>query len=107
MCVTPAAPGLERYAHLCTTHGMPVEAAPLRPLLCTSISVTLPQRHVSTTQVGTHLVRPATTYKRSARTALAGNHNPVGAVPRVQELVLFLNLGPWFFPWSNLGAIQT
>ena len=30
----------------------------------------------------THPVRSATTYKRSASTALAGTHNPVGADPR-------------------------
>ena len=53
----------------------------LRPRLCTSISVTPPQPQVSTTQVGTHPVRSATTYKRSASTALAGTHNPVGADP--------------------------
>ena len=41
-----------------------------------------PQPHVSTTQVGTHPVRLAGTYKRSASTALAGTHNPVGADPR-------------------------
>ena len=75
-------PGLERYAHLCTTYGIPVKAAPVRPRLCPSISVTLPQQHVSTTQVGTHLVRSATTYKRSASTALVGTHNPVGTDPR-------------------------
>ena len=75
-------PGLERYAHLCASHGIPVKAAPVRPRLCTSISVPLPQPHVSTTHVGTHPVRSATTYKRSASTALAGTHNPVGADPR-------------------------
>ena len=41
-----------------------------------------PQPHVSTTQVGTHPMRSATTYKRSACTALVGTHNPVGADPR-------------------------
>ena len=45
-------------------------------------SITPPQPHVSTTQVGTHPVRSATTGKRSASTALAGTHNPVGADPR-------------------------
>ena len=61
---------------------LPVKAAPVRPHLFTSISVTLPQPHVSTTQVGTHPVPSATTCKRSASTALAGTHNPVGAHPR-------------------------
>ena len=76
-------PGLEKYAHLCASHCIPVKAAPVRPRLCTPISVTLPQPHVSTTQVGTHRVRSsATTYKRSASTALAGTHNPIGADPR-------------------------
>ena len=41
-----------------------------------------PQPPACTTQVGTHPVRSATTYKRSASTALAGTHNPVGADPR-------------------------
>ena len=54
----------------------------MRPRLCASISVTPPQPHVSTTQVGTHPVRSVTAYKRSASTALAGTHNPVGADPR-------------------------
>ena len=61
---------------------MPVKAAPVRPRLCASDSVTLPQLHVSTIHVGTHPVRSATTYKRSASTAFAGTHNPVGADPR-------------------------
>ena len=81
-CVLQQPPrGLERYAQLCTTHGIPVRAAPVRPRLCTSISVTPPQPHVSTTQVGTHPMRSATAYKISA-SALAGSHNPVGADPR-------------------------
>ena len=75
-------PGLEKYAGQYASHGIPVEAAPVRPRLCASISVTPPQSHVSTTQVGTHPVRSATTGKRSASPALAGIHNPVGADPR-------------------------
>ena len=70
------------YARQYASHGIPVKAAPVRPRLCTSISVTPPQPHVSTTQVGTHPVRSATNNKRSASTALAGTHNPVGADPR-------------------------
>ena len=73
---------LEKYALLCASHGIPFKAALVRPRLCTSISVTPLQPHVSTTQVGTHPVRSAATYKRSASTALAGTHNPVGAGPR-------------------------
>ena len=74
-------PGLEKYAHLCASHGIPVKAAPVRPRLCTSISVTPLQPHVSTTHVGTHPVRSAT-YKRSASTVLAGTHHAIGADPR-------------------------
>ena len=75
-------PGLGKYARQYASHGKPVKAAPVRPRRCTSISVTLPQPHVCTTQVGTHPVRSATTYKGSASTALSGTHNPVGADPR-------------------------
>ena len=107
-------PVLERYAHLCTTHGIPVKAAPVRPRLCPSISVTLPQQHVSTTQAGTHPVRSATTYKRSASTALAGTHNPVGADPRAgtgpfpkpQALVLPMVKFGQFKP-DGIGHIDT
>ena len=75
-------PGLDNDAHLCASHGFPVKAAPLRPRLCSAISVTPPQSPVSTTHVGTHPLRSATTGKRSASTALAGTHNPVDADPR-------------------------
>ena len=74
--------GLEKYACQHASHCLPVNAAPVRPLLCAFISVTPPQPHVSTTQVGTHPVRSATTHKKSARTTQAGTHNPVGADPR-------------------------
>ena len=56
----------------------------MRPRLCTCISATHPQPHASTTHVGTHPVRSATTYKRSASTALAGTHRIVGADPRAR-----------------------
>ena len=75
-------PGLEKYARQYASHFIPVKAAPVRPRLCTSISVTSPQPHVSTTQVGSHPMRSTPTNKRSASTALAGTHNPVGADPR-------------------------
>ena len=74
--------GLEKYARQHASHGILVKAAPVRPRLCTSTSVTPLQPQVSTTQVGTHPVRSTTTYKRSASTALAGTHNPGGADPR-------------------------
>ena len=75
-------PGLEKYARQHASHGKFVKVAPVRPRLCTSISVTPPQPHVSATHVGTHPVRSATSYKRSVSTALAGTHNAVGADPR-------------------------
>ena len=99
-------PGLEKYACQHASHGIPVKATPVRPRLCTAISVTLPQPHVSTTQVGTRPVRSATTYKRSASTALAGTHNPVGTDPRT-------GTGPFskpralVFPLVKFGLIQT
>ena len=84
-------PGLEQYApppglaidaHLCTPHGIPVKAAPLRLRLRSAISVTLPQRPACTIHVGTHHARSATTGKRSASTALAGTHNLADTDPR-------------------------
>ena len=86
----------------------------MRPRLCASTPASSPQPHVSTTQVGTHPVRSATTYKRSASTALAGSHNPVGADPRagsgpfpkpralVLPMVKFGNTKP-----DGLGRIDT
>ena len=74
-------PGLERLApppdlascsHLLTTHGASTISYPSHAL----------QPPVSTTHVGTHPVRSATSAKRSASTALAGTHNPVGSDPR-------------------------
>ena len=73
--------GLEKYARQCASHGIPVKAAPVRPRLCASMSVTLPQSHASTTHVGTHPVRSAASRNRSARRALAETHNPVGTDP--------------------------
>ena len=60
--------------------------------MCASISVTSPQPHVRTTQVGTHLVRSGITCKRNASTAVAGTHDPVGA-----DKNWILNSLPWFF----------
>ena len=84
-------PGLEQPAppsgpaigsHLYTTHGASTTAAPLRARLRSAISVSPPQPPACTTHVGTHPVRSATSAKRSASTALAGTHNPVGSDPR-------------------------
>ena len=60
-------PGLEKYAPLCASHGTPVKAALVRLCLCTSISVTPLQPHVSTTQVGTHADSSTATCKRKCK----------------------------------------
>ena len=65
-------PELAAYSHLLTTHGAPANSFPSHAQ----------QSPVSTTLVGTHPVRTATSAKRSASTALAGTHNPVGSDPR-------------------------
>ena len=77
----PPPQGLEDQTHLSSSHGILVEATPVRPRLHTSTSVPSLQPHVSTTQVGTHPVRSSATNKRSASTALAGTHYAIGADP--------------------------
>ena len=78
----PSPPGLEDQALLSSPHGIPVKAAPVRHRSQTPTSVPCLQPHVSTTQVGTHIDRSSATNKRSASTALAGTHSPVGPDPR-------------------------
>ena len=100
-------PGLEQFtpnsglaigAHLCTTYGTSVTAAPLRPRLRSTISVTLPSPPACTIHVGTHHARSATIGKRSASTALAGTHNlaiadsRAGSVPFPEPRALVLPL---------------
>ena len=68
-------PGLAIDAHLCTTHGTSVTAAPVRSRLRSAISVTPPQPPACTIHVGTHHARSANTGKRSASTALMVTHN--------------------------------
>ena len=75
----PPQPGLEGQAHLSSSHGIPVKAAPVRLVLHTPTSVPSLQPHVSATQMGTHPVRSATTGKRSAGT---------GPFPKPRALVL-------------------
>ena len=57
-------PELAAYSHLLTTHGASANSSPSHPQ----------QSPASTTQVGTHPVRTATSAKRSASTALGGTH---------------------------------
>ena len=90
--------GLAIDAHLCTTHGTSVAAAPPRSRQRSAISVSPPQPPACTIHVGTHHARSATTGKRSASTALVGTHNLAntdacaGSVPfpKPRALVLLL-----------------
>ena len=63
-------PELAAYSHLLTTHGASANSSPGHA------------QQSPTTQVGKHPVRTATSAKRSASTALARTHNPVGSDPR-------------------------
>ena len=65
-------PELAAYSHLLTTHVASTNSFPSHAL----------QPPVSPTHVGTHPARTATSAKRSASTALAGTHNPIGSDPR-------------------------
>ena len=94
-------PGLDNCAHLWASHGKPVKAAPLRPRLCSAISVTPPQPPVCTIHEGTHPVRSSATYKTSASTAWREPTMPLMQT-LVQGLFLFLNREPSFFLWSTL-----
>ena len=67
----PPPPELAAYSHLLATHGASANSSPSHAQ----------QSPVSTTQVGTHPVRTATSARRSASSALAGTHNPVGSNP--------------------------
>ena len=91
-------PGLEKYAHLCASHGITVKAAPVRPRLHTSTSVPSLQPHVSTTQVYVN-------QQPTKGVQVPAKREPT--MPSVQtlvrDMVLFLSLGPWFFLWSNSG----
>ena len=94
----PPPPGLAVDAHLSTTHGTSVTAAPLRSRLRSAISVTPPQPPACITHVGSHHPRSATTGKRSASTALVGTHNLAntdacaGSVPFPEPRALVLPL---------------
>ena len=76
-------PELAAYSHLLTAHGASANSSPSHAQ----------QSPVSTTQVGTHPVRTATSAKRSASIALAGTHNPIGSDPCT-------GTGPFPKPWA-------
>ena len=74
---------VSRSMPTCASHMVYLLKQPRCDLVCVHPPPLPPlQPRVSTTQVGTRPVRLSATYKRSASTALAGTHNPVGADPR-------------------------
>ena len=101
----PAPPSeLAAYSHLLTTHGACVNSS----------SSHAQQSPVSTTQVGTHPVRTATSAKRSASAALAGTHNHIGSNLRTdtglftKPRAVILPMVDFGQPKSNgLGPIAT
>ena len=93
----PPPPGLEQpvplpelaaYSHLLTN--------------VSSSSCHTQQSPVSTTHVGTHPVRTASSAKRSASTALAGTHNPIGSNLRT-DTGLFPKPKAAILPMVNFG----
>ena len=83
-------PHMSYYRHHRVSRIMPVNMLHMVHLLkrhrcdlvCVQLSQLRPQPHFNTTQVGTHPVRSAATYTRSASTTQAGTHNHVDADPR-------------------------
>ena len=76
-------PGLAIDAHMCASHGTTVNSVlPATPGYAQLSQSRSPQPPACTIHVGTHIVRSATTGKRSASTALAGTHNPADTDPR-------------------------
>ena len=85
-------PELAAYFHLLTTHGAYVNSS----------SCPTQQSPVSTTHVGTHPVRTASSAKRSAGTALAGTHNSTGSYLRT-DAGLFPEPKAVILPMVNFG----
>ena len=81
-------PELAAYSHLLTN--------------VSSSSCHSQQSPVSTTHVGTHPVRTASSAKRSASTALAGTHNPIGSILRT-DAGLFPKPNAVVLPMVNFG----
>ena len=76
-------PGLEKYAHLCASHGISVKAAPVQPRLHTYIHLSFaPAVTCKYHPSGKYVVCSGATYKRSASTDRVGTHNAIGADPR-------------------------
>ena len=76
-------PGLEKYARQLASHGISVKAAPVRPRLCTAISVTSLHSHMSVPPMWEHTLCAQPLPTREVQVPLLqGTHNPVGADPR-------------------------
>ena len=95
--------GLEKYGHLCASHGTPVKTT-----LGATSSVCIHLRHAPTAKCQYHPSDNkscALGYfpKRSASTAPAGTHSPVRPDPRARNWSFSLHLEPRFFQKSNLG----
>ena len=95
-------PGFEKYASQCASHGLPVKAAPVRPRLCTSISVT-PHSHISVPSKWKHILCARLLPTREVQVPPLREPTILLVQILVQELVLFPNHEPWFFLWSILG----
>ena len=85
-------PGLEKYARQYSSHGKPDKAAPVRPRLCTSISVTCQYHPRGNTSC-------ALSYYLQEKCKYRPLREPTIQLVQilVQGLVLFLNHEPWFF----------
>ena len=90
--------GLEKYARQHASHGIPVKAAPVRPRLCTSISVTLPS---ATCQYHPLCAQPLPT--REVQVLSLREHTILLVQILVQELVLFPKPRALVLPMVKFG----
>ena len=91
-------PGLEKCACQHASHGTHVKAAPVRPRLCTAISVTPPLSHMSIPPMWEHILCAQQLPTRGVQVPPLVEHT----ILLVRTLVLFLNHDTLFFLWSNL-----
>ena len=94
-------PGLAIDAHLCTTHGTSVTAAPLRPRLRSAISVT-PHSLLLVQSMWEHIMHVQLLQVREVLVPLWREPTILLLQILVQGLFLFLNRVPSFFLWSTL-----
>ena len=94
-------PGLEKYARQYASYGKPVKAAPVRPRLCTSISVT-PHSHMSVPPKWDHILCAQLLPTREVQVPPLREPTNLSVQILVQGLVVLLNREPLFFLWSYL-----